>query len=106
MSQREAYELDIPYLDDGELADIVETTIEESMSQSERSRWAASHRLGVSDIGHCFSGETEVPTRSGIVPIPSSCRADSGWSNRAAWASGVSPFGIGRRVPIAQKFSA
>lgn len=35
------------------VASAVEQTIREAMSGSERSKWAAQHKIGVSDVGHC-----------------------------------------------------
>lgn len=53
MPQREAYDLPMTYVDDEALADIVQETIEGSMRGSERTQWAQSQKIGVSDIGHC-----------------------------------------------------
>lgn len=45
--------------------------IQQATNSTARSQQQAEFRLGVSNIGHCFAGETEVPTREGIRPIAS-----------------------------------
>lgn len=81
-------------------ADLAEATINSAMQDSERSRWSADHKIGVSDIGHCLAGETEIPTRQGIVPISSLAGTTAELLVPAASGSTVGPHAEWREVRV------